>query len=205
MNGFEKRSTDMLSEICKVSAMKATTSLSKFLNTPCGVNFMPVEIVSTHAMHLASMTYPQTVSLSSLIKSNMLQGYAFLLLSKNSSFAICDYLLHKSQGETKTLNELEQSALIELANIVIGNYLMTFVQSLLTESLLHRPATYQLESSEKIQKSIMETVADKFDNKKAIKITFGYQAKNFNGSAVFIFDEERMNTILLQYLRVVNQ
>lgn len=205
MNSLQKRFNDVLTEICKVSAMKATTSLSKFLNTPCGVNFKPVEIVSSQAMHLASMTYPQTVSLSSFIKSNVLQGYAFLLLSQTSSLAICDYLFHKSQGDTKKLNELEQSALIELANIVVGNYLMTFVQSLLTGSLLHLPASYQLESADKIQKSIREIVANQFDNKNTIKITFGYQSSHFSGSAVFIFDEERMNNILHQFLLIMNQ
>ncbi len=205
MNSLQKRFNDVLTEICKVSAMKATTSLSKLLNTPCGVNFKPVEIVSSQAMHLASMTYPQTVSLSSIIKSHALQGYAFLLISQASSLAICDYLLHKPQGDTKKLNELEQSALIELANIVIGNYLMTFVQSLLTESLLHLPASYQLESADKIQQSIREAVANQFDSKNTTKISFGYQANNFSGSAVFIFDAERMNNILHQFLLIVNQ
>ncbi len=205
MENLQKRLTDMLTEISKVSAMKATTSLSKFLNTPCGVNFMPIEIVSSKNMKLASMTFPKTVSLSSIIKSNGLHGYAFLLTSLSSSLAMCDYLLHKSQGETKNLNEFEQSALIEVANIIIGNYLMTFVQSLLTGSLMHLPATYQLDSAEKIQQSIRETVEDQFATQNIIKITFGYQASNFSGSGSFIFEEEKLNYILHQLLILVNQ
>jgi chemotaxis protein CheY-P-specific phosphatase CheC len=185
---------NMLNEICKVSMIKATTALSRFLQTPLGVDIKPVEIKQLDDINIFNDVTENTVNIFLPITGN-LTGVSFFRYTKQSALSLCDILFHRTDGSTKTFSEPEISALSEVANIVMGNFLTPFAQSLQMESLMHRSAVFDCGSFDTAVTSKMQKFTDKTDEA-LLNISFDFQQASIQGYVLIIFDEEKINTML---------
>ena len=189
----------MLNEICKVSAINATTALSKFLHTPLGVNIRPVDI-SEFNDSIINEYNDNTVFMFLPITGNI-SGGSFFVYSKESALSLCDVLFHRKTGSTKEILEPEQSALEEVTNIVIGHFLTLFAQSLRLESLMHRSPHFENKS---FRKTFAQKLASLNPTKELVNIVFSFHDLNIKGSVFILLEKNKILDRLKQVAPISN-
>lgn len=194
----------MLQEICKASTMKTATALSRFLKIPLKMDIKPVEIKTIQSITLPHYSNERIISLFVSIKDNDAKGGALLILTKKSAFSVCDLLLNRTEGSTNEITEVEESALKELANIVIGNFLTPFSHSLLTTTLMHSPASYETDTAYEIIKHIRTLLEQAIGKGSAINIAFNYEYANIKTNINIVFEAEKINYLLKQVMVISN-
>lgn len=192
-----------LQEICKTSAMKAASAMSKLLKTPLKIDVKPVKVEKVQNMDLPNHMDETTVGLFVPIDS-LVKGGSLFLTSKKSALAICDLMLSRRDGYSHEITEVEESALRELANIVLGNFLTPFAHSLLIASLMHRPATYEYDKSSVIIKNSRSKLLTIMGENSVLNITFSYEHDNVKGDIYIVLEERKINTLLRTMMALTN-
>ena len=185
---------DLLNEVCKFSAMRATTALSKFLKIPIGMEMKLVEVKDFNDINMFANSREEMVSIFLPITGS-LPGASFFLYTKASALSLCDILFNKKIGTSKSLIDAEISALSEVANIVIGNFLTTFAQSLQVDMLMHRSPIFELAPINSTLKKRLPQLKEKM-SQAVLSISFGFHHINIQGFVVIIFSEKEIQNIL---------
>lgn len=174
--------------------MKATTALSKFLKIPVGLDMKLVEISDFEDINLIDDGQNKMVSIFLPI-TGALSGASFFLYSPQSALSLCDVLFHRKEGSSKNIVEPEISALSEVANIVIGNFLTTFAQSLQVDMLMHRSPVFDWAPFDVTLKKRLPALTEKM-RQAVLSISFGFQHVNIQGYVIIMFVEEEVKIIL---------
>lgn len=193
----------MLQEICKASAMKATTAMSKFLKVPIKLDMKPIKIETIKKIDLPNHFNESTVGIFAPINSSILGG-SLLLSTKKSALAACDLMLSREEGCTNEITEVEESALKELANIVLGNFLTPFAHSLLIASLMHSSATYEYSTSTAIANHLRSVLLNRIGEATVLNISFSYEHSNVKGDINIILDAKKTDFLLKEMMVLVN-
>lgn len=192
-----------LQDICKTSVMKATAAMSKFLNTPIKFDMKPIKIEPIQKVDIPSHFNESTVCLYASINSSI-KGGSMLMSSTKSALATCDLMLSRTEGDTNEITEVEVSALKELTNIVLGNFLTTFAHSLFSKAMIHSPATYEQDMSMVITKHMRSVLSNLIDGNSVLNITFTYEHSNIKGEITIILDEDKINYLLRKMVALTN-
>lgn len=114
---------DALREIGNIGAGNAATALAKMINKRVDMKVPRVSMLPFS--EVASMVggAEEVVAGIYLRVSGPVPGNIVFLLPKENALYLVDLLFGRTPGETKTLSELEQSALLEIGNILTGAYL----------------------------------------------------------------------------------
>lgn len=198
------RSNYMLQEICHASSMRSATALSKMLKTPLKVEVKPVEITSIQKMTLPGGAQNKLVSLYMPINGAIVNGGSSLILSQNSALAMCDVLLNRKAGSTTKLNELEESALKEMANIILGNFLAPFSQSLLTSTMMHNNADFYSDTANSVLNQTRELLSRSIKNDSVLNIAFTYESAKLKGNMNIVFESDTINSLLNTVMVISN-
>jgi len=194
---------NMLQEICHASAMKAAVAMSKFLKTPLKIDIKPIKVENIQNIELPNHFNESTVGLYVPIDSGI-KGGSSMLSSKKSALATCDLMLSRAVGFTNEITEVEESALKEFANIVLGNFLTPFSHSLLIASLMHRPATYEHDTSAAIIKHIRSMLSNTIGENSVLNIAFAYEHDNVKGDINIVLDEKKIHSLLQKMMALTN-
>lgn len=114
---------DALKEIGNIGAGNAATALSQLLNkridmTVPRVSVLPLEQVPD------VLGGPENIVAGIFLRVlGNAPGSVMFMLPRSSSLYLVDMLLGKELGTTKMLNDIDQSALKEIGNILAGSYL----------------------------------------------------------------------------------
>lgn len=190
---------DKLNEVCRIATTHSIATLSKFLQTPIGVNISLIESVSVDTDVFLSPTSESVVSLYLSIKGNI-AGAAVVYFTEKNAMIVCDKLLSKPIGTTCELDTLSVSALSELANILVGNFLMSFAQCLQIDLLLHHVSIFEILSIPKLNQKI-------FANSKpwcgtgGVKFSFNLQTRNSTMHVNFLFEQAKLFSVIDQFVR----
>lgn len=183
--------------------MKATMAMSKILNAPFKYKIKPIKIESIQTVGLPEHSNESTVGLYVSIDS-AIKGGSILLSTTKSALATCDLMLSRAEGHTHEITEIEKSALKELVNIVLGNFLTSFAHSLFTTSLMHSPATYEYNTSTAIAKHLRSLLSNSIDGNTVVNIAFTYEHSNIKGDINIILDEDKINQHLKKMIALTS-
>lgn len=117
---------DALKEIGNVGAGNSATALSQIINRRIDMNVPRVDLVPLEAVP-DLVGGPDAIVVGIFLRvygkapSNIL-----FLLPKKSAFYLVDKLMGRSHGETTKLDFMDESALMEIGNILTGAYLNAF-------------------------------------------------------------------------------
>lgn len=186
--------SEILDEICKVCAVRATTALSKFLAVPVGINMQPIEVKNVEALTELLNNKEDSVNIYLNI-TGTLPGACFFIYSEKDAMYLCDILFHREHGTTKKIAEMEKSALLEVANIVLGNFLNSFAHSLQLKSLLHRAPNFDeaplMNTFNKATRNMSNHTSESI-----VKISFSFQHINLKGYVLIVFEERKLDQVL---------
>lgn len=184
-----------LNEISKLSAVRATTALSKLLSCPIGVDIETIETREIGEIKSIMSPNEKIIGLDiSLIGD--LHGMSMLIYPEQSALAICDTLFNRKELETTHFSDLERSGLIEVANIVIGNFLSAFAMPLKMGSLMHRTPHFNqvnfLTFIDKMVKFMPKNIKDGL----LLEISFRFHNIKIKGIGVFLFNEDELLAVM---------
>lgn len=193
------QSSDVLNEIYTVSAMQATSALSKLIEKPVQIRLKPIKKDNIKELSLDDSN-EKTENFFLPITGN-LHGASIFQYTKQAALALCDLLFHRKEGTTKNLDEPEISALAEVSNIVIGNFLTAFANSMQMDYLMHRSVTYDRELFVNTLSKMLPTM-DHEMSEQIVNISFGFQHINIRGNVYVIFEENKLNPLLKKIILI---
>lgn len=192
---------EKLNEISKVAAVKASASLSKMIASPVGVDIAPAIEISADRFPILMKPEEQVVSMTIPIIGD-LEGVAFMFFNRSFALTLCDLIFHKEVGNTQKFTELESSALIELGNIVIGNFLGPFAHPLQLNSVMHRTPIFKVDSYTTVINDISETMKDSIKESALIEISVNIKHINVKGLMLVVFGMEQIKQAVVDSTKV---
>jgi CheY-specific phosphatase CheX len=124
-------------ELMTFAASEATTALSDLLHEPMQVEVIDISVAKQDIKKEMSQFYPKnggTILMTTTLVG-MVGGVATFILPTASAYKLCDVLLNRP---TENLGEIEQSALLETGNIVIGCFLNALGYVSTINNILHK-------------------------------------------------------------------
>ena len=126
LNNVDDMYYDVLREIGNIGAGNAATALATMLNTKVDMTVPKVALVEFSEMGEAMGGEEQIMAGIYLSISGDITGSIMFLLEEKSAHELVAKLMGMSAGdfeEGQPFNEIEQSALNEIGNIIVGSYL----------------------------------------------------------------------------------
>ncbi|MBM3269115.1 MAG: chemotaxis protein CheC [Candidatus Sericytochromatia bacterium] len=114
---------DALREVGNIGAGNAATALSKLINRRISMSVPKASIIPLGAVH--RLVGPETpVWAIYLQMEGDLNGHLLFLLPEDRALVMVDLLMGREPGTTAQIDELAESALGEVGNILTSNYLI---------------------------------------------------------------------------------
>ena len=186
---------DALREIGNIGAGNSATALSQLINRRIEMNVPNVTRVPLEEVP-ELVGGPETVVVGVFLRvygkapSNIL-----FLMPQDSAFYLVDTLMGKQRGETKSLDFMDQSALMEIGNILSGAYLnalFNFTQLALLPSI---PAL-AMDMAGAILNVVLVQLGQMGDHALVIETKFISEDDGINGHFFLVPDPGSLETIL---------
>ena len=117
---------DALQEIGNVGAGNSASALSQIINKRIDMNVPKVALVPIESVP-DLVGGPDTIVVGVFLRIyGKAPGNVLFLLPQKSAFYLVDTLMGREKGTTKTLDFMDESALMEIGNILSGAYLNAF-------------------------------------------------------------------------------
>ncbi|MFO8062508.1 MAG: chemotaxis protein CheC [bacterium] len=114
---------DGIKEISNIGGGHAATVLSQLINRKVMVTVPKVHLVSSEDIPRMIDSNDDIVTGVLLKFLGDLTGRTLLVFPRDQSMLLVDMIMGREEGSTTILTDIEQSAIKEVANIVIGSYL----------------------------------------------------------------------------------
>jgi len=186
---------DALREIGNIGAGNAATALSQLLNkridmTVPRVSVLPLEKVPD------VLGGPENIVAGIFLRVlGNAPGSVMFMLPRNSALVLVDMLLGKEIGSTKMLNDIDQSALKEIGNILAGSYLNA-LSMLTTLTLLPSVPALAFDMLGAILSVVLAELGQVGDYALVIETEFSETNKEVKGHFFLIPDPGSLNIIL---------
>ncbi len=186
---------DALREIGNVGAGNSATALSQIINHRIDMNVPQVSIVPiTEVPDLVGgpdvMVAGVFLRVYGAAPSNIL-----FLLPQESAFYLVDMILGKPHGETKTLDFMDESALMEIGNILAGAYLNALF-NLTKLSLLPSIPALAMDMAGAILSVVLIQLGQMGDHALVIETEFQADEDGIKGHFFLVPDPGSLDTIL---------
>lgn len=188
---------DALREVGNIGAGHAATALATILNKPVTMS-VPHVGLETLFEFTERTDGPETESVCVYMPTEGdVIGHAAFLMDSSCAMDLCDLLLGRASGETRVMNELEQSVLMEIGNIITSSYLTALCD--LTElQFKSTPPSIAIDMIAAILSSLSSSLSDiECVEDTAITITMQMGLHGDEGVGFFLFVPEPDNLTLL--------
>ncbi|CAM2951795.1 Chemotaxis protein CheC, inhibitor of MCP methylation [Legionella steigerwaltii] len=129
-----------------------------------------------------------------------LEGFGSYILPGTSALRICDVLLHRKLGSTLQLGSLEESALLETGNIIVGCFLNALGYVSVLDNILHKKMTLTVSTKSEIPN--LSYISSNGEYRVRISFYMKHivqderQRIDIDGICVFFFDSAKVTALL---------
>ena len=184
---------DALKEVGNIGIGQATTSLSQMVNKRVDISLPDLKLIPL-------VEVPQLVTAEAPVVGIVLElkddakGYLLLLLSHDSAKLLIKLILGDVQEE-EAFDEMEQSVLMELGNILTGTY-VSALSNLLGISLGLSPPLQAYDIAEAIVNQIVIFMSQDVDDVLLLNTEFSVDEEKIDGKILVFTDAESLKLIL---------
>ncbi len=186
---------DALREIGNVGAGNSATALSQIINKRIDMNVPKVDLVPIEAV-------PDLVGGADTIVVGVFlrvygraPGNILFLLPQKSAFYLVDTLMGREHGTTKKLDFMDESALMEIGNILSGAYLNAFFNFTHISMLPSIPAL-AMDMAGAILNIILVQLGQMGDRALVIETEFLAEDDGINGHFFLVPDPGSLGTLI---------
>lgn len=186
---------DALREIGNVGAGNSATALSQIINRRIDMNVPEVSIVPLGDVP-DLVGGPDAMVVGVFLRVyGQAPGNILFLLPRDSAFYLVDTIMGKSHGDTQTLDFMDESALMEIGNILAGAYLnalFNFTQI----SLLPSIPALAMDMAGAILSVVLIQLGQMGDHALVIETEFKAEDDGIRGHFFLVPDPGSLETIL---------
>ena len=190
---------DALKEVGNIGIGHATTSLSQMVNKQVWISLPESRLVPLNEVPLLVQQNEPVVGIILQITKDA-QGFFLLLLSKQSAKFLIKLVIGESDV-TKGFDEMEDSVLKELGNIMSGTYI-TALSNFLGVSIGLSTPNNVYDMSEAIINQVVGTMCMDVDNVLFLKTEFSINSEKIAGDILIFTDSESLSKILGAITRI---
>ena len=186
---------DALREIGNVGAGNSATALSQIINHRIDMNVPEVSIVPLGEVP-ELVGGPEAMVVGVFLRVyGQAPGNILFLLPAESAFYLVDMLMGKKRGETHNLDYLDESALMEIGNILAGAYLNALF-NLTKLSLLPSIPALAMDMAGAILNVVLIQLGQMGDHALVIETEFTTDEEGIKGHFFLVPDPGSLDTIL---------
>lgn len=186
---------DALREIGNVGAGNSATALSQIINHRIDMNVPEVSIVPLGEVpELVGGPDAMVVGVFLRVYGSA-PGNILFLLPAQSAFYLVDMLMGKKHGETQSLDFMDESALMEIGNILSGAYLNALF-NLTKLSLLPSIPALAMDMAGAILSVVLIQLGQMGDHALVIETEFTTDEEGIKGHFFLVPDPGSLDTIL---------
>jgi len=186
---------DALREIGNVGAGNSATALSQIINHRIDMNVPEVSIVPLGDVP-DLVGGPEAMVVGVFLRVyGQAPGNILFLLPAESAFYLVDMLMGKKRGETQNLDYLDESALMEIGNILAGAYLNALF-NLTKLSLLPSSPALAMDMAGAILNVVLIQLGQMGDHALVIETEFTTDEEGIKGHFFLVPDPGSLDTIL---------
>ena len=186
---------DALREIGNVGAGNSATALSQIINHRIDMNVPKVSIVPLGDVP-DMVGGPEAVVVGVFLREyGSAPGNILFLMTAKSAFLLVDMLMGKKRGETKNLDFMDESALMEIGNILAGAYLNALF-NLTKLSLLPSIPALAVDMAGAILNVVLIQLGQMGDHALVIETQFNADEGDIKGHFFLVPDPGSLDTIL---------
>lgn len=186
---------DVLREIGNVGAGNSATALSQIINHRIDMNVPEVSIVPlSDVPDLVGGPDAMVVGVFLRVYGSA-PGNILFLLPKESAFYLVDMIMGKTRGDTQDLDFMDESALMEIGNILAGAYLNALF-NLTKLSLLPSIPALAMDMAGAILSVVLIQLGQMGDHALVIETEFQADEGEIKGHFFLVPDPGSLDTIL---------
>ena len=186
---------DALREIGNVGAGNSATALSQIINHRIDMNVPEVSIVPLGDVP-DLVGGPDTVVVGVFLRVyGSAPGNILFLLPRESAFLLVDMIMGKQRGSTQTLDFMDESALMEIGNILAGAYLNALF-NLTQLSLLPSIPALAMDMAGAILSVVLIQLGQMGDHALVIETEFKTDEEGIKGHFFLVPDPGSLDTML---------
>ncbi|MBR3457411.1 MAG: chemotaxis protein CheC [Selenomonadaceae bacterium] len=186
---------DALREIGNVGAGNSATALSQIINRRIDMNVPKVALVPLDSVP-DLVGGPDTIVVGVFLRVyGKAPGNILFLLPQKSAFYLVDTLMGKSHGDTEKLDFMDESALMEIGNILAGAYLNAFF-TFTNISMLPSIPALAMDMAGAILNVVLVQLGQMGDTAMVIETEFLSEDDGINGHFFLVPDPGSLETII---------
>ena len=186
---------DALREIGNVGAGNSATALSQIINRRIDMNVPKVALVPLDAVPDV-VGGPDTIVVGVFLRVyGKAPGNILFLLPQKSAFYLVDTLMGKNHGDTEKLDFMDESALMEIGNILAGAYLNAFF-TFTNISMLPSIPALAMDMAGAILNVVLVQLGQMGDTAMVIETEFLSEDDGINGHFFLVPDPGSLETII---------
>ena len=186
---------DALREIGNVGAGNSATALSQIINKRIDMNVPKVALVPIEAVP-DLVGGPDTIVVGVFLRVyGKAPGNILFIMPQKSAFYLVDTLMGREHGTTKKLDFLDESALMEIGNILSGAYLNAFFNFTNISMLPSIPAL-AMDMAGAILNIVLVQLGQMGDQAMVIETEFLAEDDGINGHFFLVPDPGSLGTLI---------
>lgn len=184
---------DALKEVGNIGIGNATTSLSQMVNKKVEISLPDLKLVPIFKVPIIVKNATPVVGIIQQLKGDS-SGFLVLLLSKDSAKLLIKLVLGQAENNT-TFNEMEQSVLKELGNIMNGTYISS-LSNFLGIGLGLLPPNQVYDMSDAIINQIVGMMSMDVEDVLFMRTEFTVNSEKIDGRILIFTDSDSLTRIL---------
>ena len=186
---------DALREIGNVGAGNSATALSQIINRRIDMNVPKVALVPIESVP-DLVGGPDTIVVGVFLRVyGKAPGNILFLLPQKSAYFLVDTLMGKTHGDTDRLDFMDESALMEIGNILAGAYLNAFF-TFTNISMLPSIPALAMDMAGAILNVVLVQLGQMGDTAMVIETEFLSEDDGINGHFFLVPDPGSLETII---------
>ncbi|MEE9167907.1 MAG: chemotaxis protein CheC [Candidatus Neomarinimicrobiota bacterium] len=185
----------MLKEICSIATGNAANSLSTMSERRVDISLPNVMVESLDKVADIFGKREKDVSAVSFSVSGEISGSMALVFSYSQSVKIANILTKRNTSQDKNLDEMGQSALMELGNIVAGSYVRVLADGLKMRITYSIPG-FDHDMIGVILDEIVVRLPTEVESAIVMESEFIIKEETFLGQLIFILEPSSLNSVV---------
>jgi chemotaxis protein CheC len=186
---------DALSEMGNIGTGNAATALSKFINKNIDMNIPETKFVPINEFS-QQVGGPERIIVGVYLQiGGDISGEALFIFSKEGALELIDIMMGRAPGTTKIIEEMDESALKELSNVITGSFLNALAD-MFSVKLFPSIPHLATDMAQTLLDFILIKVSKHADSMLCVKTKINVEGHKIDGDFLVLFDDDSLEQMI---------
>jgi chemotaxis protein CheC len=197
---------DALQETGNIGCSSAATAVSQMISKPVLISVPDIKIKKINELRDSLKSYADEhgkVVGVYLELTNEFLGSILFVFPYNSALSLADLLMCQEQGTTKELDEMSQSAVMEVGNVVVSAY-TNALGKFLNSTIMLSPPTFAYDVPDGVLDRVLKNLGSEATHALIFYTKFNEENNLFQSFFVLLPSEKSLDNLLQKLTSCIN-